>query len=282
MKKQNERVWRTTLLLLATLLILVAVSRCHDARVAATAPKSTVTVLMYHHILPGEQAGRFSGNSIVTYVEDFEAQLDFLQKNGYKTVNPMQVEAFFYEKKPLPDKAVLITFDDGYLSNAVYAYPQLKKRGMRATIFLVTGHLGECGQVFSPSLVQMMDTKTIQSTADVFTYACHTDDLHKIQRGTSALCVAGNDERAADFRKCRACIQTIPGGCVTAFAYPYGAYNEQVKASLKAAGITLAFRASEGVVTADSDVYALPRFPVDNSVSFSQFCQYFGVSPENS
>lgn len=281
MKKQNEHVWRTGILLLVTLLILAAVSRCHDARVAATAPKPAVTVLMYHHILPREQAGRFAGNSIVTYAEEFSRQLDFLQKNGYQTVTPQEIEAFFYAQTPLPEKAVLITFDDGYLSNAVFAYPQLKKRGMQATVFLVTEHLGETGQVFSPSLVQMTDRETVQTTADVFTYACHTADLHKMCGGASALCTATEAERAADFKKCRDALATVPKACDTAFAYPYGAYNEAVKASLKAAGIRLAFRASEGVVTADSDPFALPRFPVDSGVSFSQFCQYFGVSAEN-
>ena len=276
MKNRKKRAGRTLLLLAITLFVLMVASRCHDAR-AATMPKNAaVTVLMYHHLLPKAQAGRLSGNSIVTYVEDFEAQLDFLQEKGYKTVTPQAVEAFFYNHTPLPDKAVLLSFDDGYLSNAEYAYPLLKKRGMCATVFLVTGHLGEAGQVFSLAAVQMVDEKTIQKTADVFTYACHTDDCHTIQSGVAALCAASDRERAEDLKRCRAVISAIPGGCDTVLAYPYGAYNEAVKASVKAAGIRLAFRASEGVVTADSDVYALPRFPVDSGVSFAQFCHYFG------
>ena len=276
MEKRKNRGWRTASLLALIFFILFVLSRCHDAAAAQAAKPAAVTVLMYHHILPKGQAGRFSGNSIVTYAEEFEKQLDFLTENGYTTVTPAQVEAFFYKNAALPEKAVLITFDDGYLSNAAVAYPLLKKRGLCATVFLVTGHLGEPGQTFSPLLVQMTDSETIKRTADVFTYACHTNDLHTICGSASALCTATDRERAADLKRCRAALEPVPNACTTAFAYPYGAYSDAVKASVKAAGIRLAFRASEGVVTADSDVYALPRFPVDASVSFSRFCQYFG------
>lgn len=276
MKNRKAKAWRTLALLMVTLFLLLLVSRCHDARATVAPQKSAVTVLMYHHILPKAEAGKLAGNSIVTYAEEFEKQLDFLCENGYATVTPAQVEAFFYKNAALPEKAVLITFDDGYLSNAAVAYPLLKKRGLCATVFLVTGHLGEPGQTFSPSLVQMTDSETIKRTADVFTYACHTNDLHTICGSASALCTATDRERAADLKLCRAALEPVPNACTTAFAYPYGAYSDAVKASVKAAGIRLAFRASEGVVTADSDVYALPRFPVDASVSFSRFCQYFG------
>ncbi len=276
MKNRKNRVWRTLALLAVTLFVLLVASRCHDARVAAAMPKPAVTVLMYHHILPQAQAGRFAGNSIVTYAEAFEKQLDFLCDNGYTTVTPAQVEAFYVDGTPLPEKAVLITFDDGYLSNATVAYPLLKKRGMKATVFLVTGHLGDVGQTFSPRLVQMTDRETIKNTADVFTYACHTNDLHTLCGGASALCTASDEARAADLKQCRAAIAKIPNACTTAFAYPYGAYNDAVKASVKASGIHIAFRASEGVATADSDPLALPRYPVDTSVSFSRFCHYFG------
>ena len=281
MRNRNDRAWHTLLLLVVTVAILMMASRCHDAKKAQAAEKPAVTVLMYHHLLPRGEAGKYAGNTIVTYVEEFEKQLDFLCEQGYHTVTPAEVEAFFCEHKPLPKKAVLLTFDDGYLSNAVYAYPRLKERKMKATVFLVTGHLGERGQTFSPALVQMLDEDTIKKTADVFTFACHTEDLHAMQNGAAALCTADNAARDADLQKSLAFLSTVPGASQTVFAYPYGAYNDKVKASLMQAGFRLAFRASEGVVTADSDCLALPRFPVDCSVSFSRFCQYFGVSAEN-
>ena len=276
MKKRNAKVWRTLCLLVVTLFLLLVVSRCHDAKATVSTDQAAVTVLMYHHILPRAQAGQYAGNSIVTYAEDFEKQLDFLCDNGYKTVTPAQVEAFLYTQTPLPERAVLLTFDDGYLSNAAVAYPLLKQRGMCATVFLVTGHLGEPGQTFSPSLVQMLDRETIKNTADVFTYACHTNDLHTIKNGAAALCAASEQTRAADLTACKTAVAQIPNACPAALAYPYGAYNDAVKASVKAAGIHIAFRASEGVVTADSDPLALPRYPVDCGVSFSRFCHYFG------
>ena len=59
------------------------------------------------------------------------------------------------------------------------------------------------------------------------------------------------------------------------FSYPYGLYNDTVRSALACEEVRLAFRASSGVITRDSDPYALPRFPVDSSVSLSEFQQFF-------
>ena len=98
---------------------------------------SSVPVLMYHHVRP--QAGM-----IACTPENFESQLQWLQKNGYHGLTLDEFAAHL-AGKPV-GKGVLITFDDGYLNNWVYAYPLLKKYGFKATIFLVTSWInhGDC------------------------------------------------------------------------------------------------------------------------------------------
>lgn len=94
--------------------------------------KPSVPVLMYHHVRP-------EGGMIACTPEHFEDQLRWLQKNHYRSLT-LDEFAQHLQGKPV-GKAVLITFDDGYLDNWVYAFPLLKKYGFHATIFLVTSWL---------------------------------------------------------------------------------------------------------------------------------------------
>lgn len=97
--------------------------------------KRSVPVLMYHHITP-------AGGMINATPQNFESQLQWLDRHGYRTLTCAQF-AQHLSGRPAPDKSVLITFDDGYLDNYVYAYPLLKKYGFNAVIFLVTSWIGE-------------------------------------------------------------------------------------------------------------------------------------------
>jgi len=94
-----------------------------------------VPVLMYHHVSP-------SAGMITTSPRNFERQIAGYARDGYKSLTAEEF-AGFLEGKPVPEKSVLITFDDGYLDNWVYAHPVLKKYGMHAMMFLVTGIIGD-------------------------------------------------------------------------------------------------------------------------------------------
>ena len=94
-----------------------------------------VPVLMYHHVSTAV-------GSITTSPENFESQIAGLARRGYRSLSANEF-ADFLAGKPTPPKSVLITFDDGYLDNWVYAHPVLQKYSMHAVLFLITGVLGE-------------------------------------------------------------------------------------------------------------------------------------------
>jgi peptidoglycan/xylan/chitin deacetylase (PgdA/CDA1 family) len=92
-------------------------------------------VLMYHHVSP-------SPGLVTVSPETFRDQMEWLAGNGYHTASCDEL-AGFLAGAPLPDKSVVITFDDGYLDNYVHAYPVLKRLGLHAAIFVITGWLGD-------------------------------------------------------------------------------------------------------------------------------------------
>lgn len=104
--------------------------------------KLSIPVLMYHHVRP-------DAGMIACTPEHFESQLQWLQAHGYTSLSLDEFAQHLAGEEVLKnkgtDKAVLITFDDGYLNNWVYAFPLLEKYGFKATIFLVTSwlHHGE-------------------------------------------------------------------------------------------------------------------------------------------
>jgi len=95
----------------------------------------SVPVLMYHHVVP--EHGRLSVTA-----RRFDEQLSALARAGYTSLTARQF-ADYLGGAEVPAKSVLITFDDGYLDNWVHAHPILKRHGMRAVLFLITGWIGD-------------------------------------------------------------------------------------------------------------------------------------------
>jgi peptidoglycan/xylan/chitin deacetylase (PgdA/CDA1 family) len=103
-----------------------------NATIVCTSQMSqAVPVLMYHHVSPNP-------GLVTVSPENFAAQMAYLARAGYSTITADQLSRFIHGHQTLPQKSVLITFDDGFLDNYVYAYPELQKHGFRASIFVVT------------------------------------------------------------------------------------------------------------------------------------------------
>lgn len=97
---------------------------------------SALPVLMYHHVTPNP-------GLVTVSPQTFASHMAWLAKNGWHTLGAAEIEAFFKGGGELPEKSVVVTFDDGYLDNYMHAHPVLAEFGQRALLFVVTGWLGE-------------------------------------------------------------------------------------------------------------------------------------------
>ncbi|HEY6898679.1 MAG TPA: polysaccharide deacetylase family protein [Rhodocyclaceae bacterium] len=97
--------------------------------------KRALPVLMYHHVSPVP-------GLVTMSLAVFRSQMQWLAEQGWTTLGAQGL-ADFYAGKPIPDKSLVLSFDDGYLDNFLHAHPVLQELGLRALLFVVTGWLGD-------------------------------------------------------------------------------------------------------------------------------------------
>lgn len=232
----------------------------------------SIPVLMYHHILPQANIkGIFDHNNIVVSLEDFQAQMAYLRDNGYHTVSLQRLERYVNGEELLPEKSVVITFDDGYLSNYVYAYPILKEMGFTGVIFLLTGFVEETPQTFSPEALQYLSWPEVHQMEDVFQFASHTHDMHRLgNSGKGVVAEAGVNELIADLSASRQLLRHTPY-----FSFPYGHYSKLALDTFRGQGITMAFTVNEVSVKMGDDPMLLGRWDVVRHSSLEKFRTIF-------
>ena len=97
-----------------------------------------IAEICYHNIATQDEKNNFPDESDWTITTDnFKEQLDYLKNNNYKTLTMDEFYRWKNKELNLPYKSVLITFDDGFLSNYEYAFKLLKEYNMNATVFVV-------------------------------------------------------------------------------------------------------------------------------------------------
>jgi peptidoglycan/xylan/chitin deacetylase (PgdA/CDA1 family) len=223
-----------------------------------------IPVLLYHHLLKQDE-NTFCNNPAVVSVELFEEQMCVLYEEGYHSITLGDLELFLKGEIQLPCRSVLITFDDGYKSNIHYAYPILKKYELRAAIFIVSYMISEETSEFDPTAFQYISWREMEEHKDVFEYACHSHNFHRLENHKSFLIAKPLEEVKEDLRMN---LQTIHHPY---FAYPYGEYDKNTISLLKELGFVMAFTIVDGNVKIGDDMYRLKRRSIKPDMSIDKF-----------
>lgn len=219
---------------------------------------SELSVIMYHSFTEE------GGDDLNVTPECFEEQLEALADAGYTTVSLAELIDYVNIGGNLPEKPLLITFDDGYLTNYEYAWPILAEHGMKAVIFSVGATMGaetykDTGQSINPHFSIEQANEMISSGA--IEIGSHTYDMHQaaqyetgVVRDT-VLTLSGESEAdymealRADIAAYNDAIASGLSSPVLAFSYPHGEYTALSEAILHESGYAVTVTTTNGINT---------------------------------
>lgn len=217
----------------------------------AHGPDVPVPVLLYHEITPGPVSDR----GMVVTASEFEAHMKALKEHGYTAITLEELLSDMSGRGSLPLRPVLITFDDGYESVYKYAYPVLRKNGMRAAAFVVGSTIGTPNHLSPAEISEMIASGVVEVGSH--TYGGHggtSSDPH-IASWTLEQLDADFSEMAAFLRKHS--VRSVP-----ALAYPFGKVTRAIVQAARRSGFLAGFTTREGAASWDDSPMLLPRITV--------------------
>jgi len=245
---------------------------------AADAP--VATILCYHEVHAAgetlERKPRASATSsdtseqmrYVASLDNFIAQLDYLQDNGYHVIPLSDLLDYLQGRIDLlPPRAVVITFDDGWECAYTHAWPELKKRGMPFTAFIYPGLILQHG---SHTVTWAQVAEMAKGGVDIQSHSWSHPFL--TQKNNHAVDPAGYDAFLKhELLDSRTRIEAATKKPVRFFCYPYGDYDGAVIAEAVHAGYVAATTTLRGPVTRSSPVMQLNRYLIHNDTTIDEF-----------
>ena len=206
-------------------------------------------LLMYHGVHSNPKK---AGDYVIT-PQALEEDLLYLQRQGCTTVVMSDLIAYVQQGTPLPEKPVMITFDDGYYNNYLNAYPLLQKYNMKAVLSIIVGEtdkyseLDENKENYSHVTWDMVNEMMESGLIEIQN---HTYNLHKTgnpRRGAAQRKDETTEQYfaavGADLQKAQDRIEEMTGWRPDTFTYPFGSYSRHSQELLEQLG----FAASLGV-----------------------------------
>lgn len=224
-----------------------------------------IRVLLYHHI--DHTDNRASTSTMSVQVNVFRKQLELLEQWGYSTITFEDVRLYLAGELNLPNKSVIITFDDGYEDVYEHAFPILREFGMKAVIFVIGDPSikeniwdKDSGDL-SPLLGQQ---QILEMSASGFEIGAHSMTHAK-------LTLIQEREATEEILRARMMLEILLNVPVSSFAYPFGLVNDTVKRIARDAGYTVGCAAYSGPAMFGQDLFEIRRILVPNSANKLRF-----------
>lgn len=217
--------------------------------------KVVCPILLYHHIGPSNSP---ADSSYYVPLEDFEAQMKALRDWGYASISISQlVEAILYGA-PLPNRPVVITFDDGNLDVYANAFPLVQKYGFTGVMYIVANELHADGYMGIDQIKEM-----VAAGWEVGSHSMTHADLRN-----------SHDRLNVEIAQSRIDLQEALGVPVRSFAYPYGEMDAVVGKQVQSYGYTSAVGLGTLWNQRVYSLYYLSRRPVIGGVDLQVFASY--------
>jgi len=204
-----------------------------------------IVCLIYHRF--GDS--RYPSTNISTQL--FQTQLRYLKDHNYNVITFGQAVKLVTGHENIPDKTIVITVDDGFLSFRENALPLLKQFGYKASLFVNTETIGDGDYMDWNDLAAILK--------DGFEIGNHSDSHEYF--------LNRKDDEVENFKNdilhAQKLLKDSLGIEPDLLAYPYGEFDNALKDAVKALGFKAAAAQNSGVFCESSDIFAIPRFPIN-------------------
>lgn len=231
---------------------------------------SPVPILMYHSVTQDPPA---ETRSLSVRPADLRWQLQFLRDHGFTGLTFGDLCVRVRSGAAMPERPVVLTFDDGYADTHEEALPLLAEHGFPATVFVTTGWLRDAGRwAAGKPLDRTLGWTQVEELADSgIEIAAHSHSHAQLDQ---------LDDRMlrSELTLGKSLAEERLGRPVPSLAYPYGYSSSRVRRGAEAAGYSQAAAVSNDAADATADAFAVPRLTVRRSTTpevFSRivFCE---------
>ena len=255
--------------ILITILLLILILSIITLTYLYKNPK--IPVLCYHNIATQNEKENYPEESDWTITTDnFKEHLDYLKNNNYKTLTMDEFYNWKIGNLNLPYKSVLITFDDGFLSNYEYAFKLLKEYNMNATVFVVGSFIdnsttnewnGNIKTYMTKDLLENL--KNEYPNIEIYSHSYNLHYQGAINQNKDVL--MQDIENFNNF---------YPNTDI--LCYPFGQYNDNIEDCLKESNYKMAFRYGPNKkdykkASRNDNIYEIPRLNVSHGMSVFKF-----------
>jgi len=237
--------------------------------IASVWPRRHRPRIIYHHSVHPNLEGSLSP-------DNFRRQIEWLRSNGYEFLNFSDLVRRALSGE-IPNKAVSITFDDGYLDNYNHALPILIEEGVTATFFVASGLMQRrdggvrIGEKLYPNRQMMSDIHLRELIASGMEVGSHTRTHIHVRNTMQRSVDVAWDELVGS----RTELEEMTNSKITSFAYPNGqkgVFNASTRDLLRRAGYKYGATTIWGYVKTNSNPLEVPRIGINTDDSLNVFC----------
>ena len=211
------------------------------AWVLTAEPPAGFPILEYHMVTENPRPG---AEKYVVPPADFAEQLDYLASEGYTTITPQDYARARKGKQTLPEKPVILSFDDGYEDNHRVVLPMLEERGMKAVFYVVTNDIGLPGYMTWDNLFDME-----RRGMEIGSHTANHIPLTTLPP----------EKQREELRLSKLMLEWKGLKTIYSFSYPTGAYDEGIVTMLAEEDYLTAVTGEAGLNNVETNPYLLHR-----------------------
>lgn len=220
--------------------------------IKTTSQDINIPILCYHDVTPNNP----DNNGLLISPEKFKEQLQYLKDNNYTPITLDELYDYLRNNKEIPEKPVVITFDDGYKGNYEYAYPLLKEFKIPATMFVISNYVGGTDFMTTEQLKEMSN-----NGIEIESHTSKHDDLSKLNE----------TEQVETLKNAKTSLEKIIEKPVDFVAYPFGRHNSNTRIAAEKAGYKLGFNLNGNFADRKDHNFNMDRIYVNGNDSLKVF-----------